>query len=74
MSLQEKIGKAIVQLRKARGLSQEAFASESGVDRRYMSDLENGKRNVSIDVLERIINSLGTSFSSFFKIVESIDN
>ena len=30
MTLQDKVGKAIVQLRKARGISQETFAFEAG--------------------------------------------
>ena len=51
MTLQDKVGKAIVQLRKARGISQETFAFEAGIDRRYMSDIENGKRNISLAVL-----------------------
>ena len=64
MTIQEKIGKAIIQLRKHLGLSQEQFAYESNIDRRYLSDLENGKRNVSISVIERISNSLGIDAST----------
>ena len=48
MSLQEDLGKTIIRLRKEKGYSQEAFANETGVDRRYMGDIENGKRNISI--------------------------
>ena len=54
MATQENIGKAIVRLRKSRGVSQEILAAEAGIDRRYMSDLENGKRNISLDVLNRL--------------------
>ena len=50
MSLQEDLGRTIVRLRKEKGYSQEAFANEAGIDRRYMSDIENGKRNISIDI------------------------
>lgn len=73
MTIREKIGKAIVQIRKTRGLSQEAFAYEAQVDRRYMSDVENGKRNLSVDVLMRIVRPLGITLSTFFAIAESID-
>ncbi len=68
MTLQEKLGKAIVQLRKQRGLAQEKFANESEIDRRYMSDIENGKRNISIDVIERLAKCLGISVSELFSI------
>ena len=70
MTLQEKVGGAIVRLRKLKGWSQEAFANEAGIDRRYMSDIENGKRNISIDILERICNKLGLKLSEFFVEVE----
>ena len=35
-----------------------------------MSDIENGKRNISIDILERICNKLGIKISEFFIEVE----
>ena len=59
MTIQEKIGRAIIRIRKHLGLSQEQFAYDADVDRRYLSDVENGKRNISISVIERISNSLG---------------
>ena len=70
MSLQEDLGRTIVRLRKEKGYSQEAFANEAGIDRRYMSDIENGKRNISIDILERVCNKLGIKISEFFVEVE----
>lgn len=54
MELESKIGEAIVKLRGLRGLSQEKQALETGIDRRYMSDVENGKRKVSLEMLGRI--------------------
>ena len=74
MTLQEKLGKAIIMLRKQRGLAQEQFANEAEIDRRYMSDIENGKRNISIDVIERLANCLGINVSDLFSIAENIDN
>ena len=73
MTLQDKVGKAIVQLRKGRGISQETFAFEAGIDRRYMSDIENGKRNISLDILERVCQQLGIKISEFFVVVEKIN-
>ena len=35
MTLQEKLGKTIIQLRKQRGLAQEKFANDAEIDRRY---------------------------------------
>ena len=71
MSLQVDLGRTISRLRKEKGYSQEAFANEAGIDRRYMSDIENGKRNISIDILDRVCNKLGVKISEFFIEVEN---
>lgn len=74
MTLQEKLGKAIIQLRKQRGLAQEQFANDAEIDRRYMSDIENGKRNISLDVIERLAKCFGISVSELFSIAENVEN
>ena len=53
MDIREQIGKRIRELRQAKGLSQEAFALEIGLDRTYIASVENGKRNISIINLKR---------------------
>lgn len=72
MNLQQKLGLAIIKLRKEKGLSQEKFALEADVDRRYMSDLENGKRNPSLEIIEKIANRLEMPISELFSEVEKI--
>ncbi len=53
--------------RKKRGLSQEGLALKSEVGRAYMSTVENGQRNISIQMLHKIITKgLGMSLSEFF--------
>ena len=61
------IGQRIKQLRLVTGLSQEKLALSIGMDRTYFASVENGKRNISIVNLEKIINGLNTSFSNFFE-------
>ena len=70
MTLQEKLGKAVIKLRKIRGMSQEQFAYAAAIDRKYMSDIENGKRNISIDVLERIANKFFMTVSELLQYAE----
>ncbi len=70
MVSQEQVGKAIIRLRKLRGLSQEKFALESGIDRRYLSDVENGKRNISFEFLTRVANFFNVSLCDFIEEAE----
>ena len=72
MSLQIDFGIAIQRLRKQRGLSQERLALEAEIDRRYMSDVENGKRNISLDIMERIASRLGIEVSELIRQAEKV--
>lgn len=41
-------------LRTARGQSQEAVAADTGLDRAYVSEIERGLGNATLDVLDRL--------------------
>ena len=64
--IRKKVGLRIRELRVALGVSQEKFALEVGIDRTYLSGIENGRRNVSIVNLSKILVGLGISERSFF--------
>ena len=66
MDINLKVGQRIKVLRKEIGLSQEALALKAEVDRTYVTDVENGRRNVSVEILERLIKALEVSFADFF--------
>lgn len=72
-NLSARLGDTIRRLRMARGWSQEEMAANGGVDRRYMSDLENGKRNPSLDITARIAAGLGISLAELLRLAESGD-
>lgn len=59
-----RFGQRVRDMRKAKGLSQEAFAVECGLDRTYVSGIERGRRNVSLRNIEVIAKALGTSISN----------
>ncbi len=63
----EKNGARIRELRKAQNLSQEKFALKAEIDRTYLAGIEQGKRNLSMKNMEKIINALGTTFHQFFE-------
>lgn len=64
------IGKLIKRLRSVRSLSQENLSNLAKVDRRYLSDLENDRRNPSIEVITRLADFFEMSLSQFFTLAE----
>lgn len=66
MDIKDKVGQRIKELRHELGLSQEALGNKAGVDRTYVTDVENGRRNISVEVLEKLIKALEVSFQEFF--------
>jgi transcriptional regulator with XRE-family HTH domain len=66
MDIKQKVGNRIRELRKQLDLSQEGLAYKAEVDRTYVTDVENGRRNVSLEILERLIKALNVSITEFF--------
>jgi transcriptional regulator with XRE-family HTH domain len=62
-SILERFGKRVRELRRAQGISQEAFADQCGLNRTYISGIERGKRNVALCNIEAIARALGLSIS-----------
>lgn len=58
-----RLGPHIRELRTALGLSQEALADASGIDRSHMGKIERGERNVTILNLARIAKALNCKLS-----------
>ena len=73
MSLQQNIGIALRALRAQKGVSQERLALETGIGRRYMSDIENGRRNVSLEIVEKIAAYFEMSASELVRRIEQAD-
>jgi transcriptional regulator with XRE-family HTH domain len=65
--IKTKVGKRIKELRNKLGISQEELAFRSEIHRTYIASLEVGKRNVSIETLEKVVDALEVSLSEFFK-------
>lgn len=70
MSINQRIGKLIVELRHRRGMSQESLALEAEMDRRYLSDIENGRRNPSIAIISKIALIFGYSVTDFMMVAD----
>ena len=61
------LGKRIAHLRKQKGMSQLDFALTSGIAKSYVSELESGKRNPSLFLLEKVCLTLGVTLSVLFE-------
>lgn len=67
MDIKIQVGLRIKELRKELGLTQEALAFKADMDKTYVNEVENGKRNVSLINLEKLILALDVNFEEFFK-------
>jgi transcriptional regulator with XRE-family HTH domain len=65
--LRDVLARNMRQLRAVRGLSQEALAHESCVDRTYVSSIERAQRSVSIDIVARIAKALAVEPRTLLK-------
>ncbi len=61
-----RIGWNVRRLRRRKGVTQEALATDSGLDRGYVSGVERGVRNPSVKQLLRIAHALGADVSELF--------
>ena len=67
MDIKAKIGVRIKEIRIGKNLTQEAVAFKAEIDRSFMNHVENGRRNISVETLEKIITAgLESSFKEFF--------
>ena len=65
--LTEKLGQRIKSLRIEKGLSQEKFALLIDMDRTYLTSVENGKRNISLENIAKIANGFNITIEELFK-------
>ena len=71
MLIEQQLGMRIVYLRKQLGWSEEDLALEAGINKNYLSDLERGRRNPTLRVLEKIAIALGIDVSELTKGLKS---
>lgn len=65
-TFRKSLGEAVQQRRRELGLTQDELAYRSELHRTYISDVERGTRNVSLDTLLQMSKGLGISLSTLF--------
>ncbi|MEY8199553.1 MAG: helix-turn-helix transcriptional regulator [Gammaproteobacteria bacterium] len=59
-------GEKIREIRKAKGLSQEAFADLANIDRSYMGHIERGMQNITLTKIYQISDALDVTIVELF--------
>jgi transcriptional regulator with XRE-family HTH domain len=54
-------------LRAEQGVSQERLAADTGIDRAYVSELERGFGNATVDLIDRLAATLNVPIGEFFR-------
>jgi transcriptional regulator with XRE-family HTH domain len=69
-NISSSFGSTIRRVRQSQKISQETFAELCGLHRTYISDIELGKRNVSLENIEKMATALNIHISELFTEVE----
>jgi transcriptional regulator with XRE-family HTH domain len=69
-TLAKRFGKLVRRLRQEKGYSQEEFSFRVGLHQTYVSSVERGERNVTIQTADRIAEALGTTLADLFTELE----
>ncbi|MDY4849073.1 MAG: helix-turn-helix transcriptional regulator [Bacilli bacterium] len=71
MKIETQLGMRIQYLRKQKKMSQEDLALEAGINKNYLSDVEHGRRNPTIKIINKIAVALGVRLSVLFLGIEN---
>jgi len=66
MNIKLLVGQRIKEIRSEKSMSQEDVANTAEMERSFVTHIESGRRNISIDTLQRILDALDVSFKEFF--------
>jgi len=67
MDVRVRVGLNVQNLRRELGLSQEELADRAGIHQSYLSDIERGRRNPTIIVLDKLAAALKADLTSLVK-------
>lgn len=73
MDIKQMIGIRIGDLRKQKGLTQEKLAEKMGVSPKYLSSIERGKENPTLDMIINLAQSLDVGIADIFTFIEVED-
>lgn len=66
-SISTKLGQNLKKIRTKKGISQGDISRKLNMDRGYISNVENGKKNPTLNTLEKIADALGVGIDDLIK-------
>ena len=66
MTIEERFGMRIRELRKHQQISQDELAFRCNLSKNYVSDVERGTRNITLKVVEKFAKGLNVSLTELF--------
>lgn len=66
-AVREGFGRSVREFRRAAGVSQEALGHAASLDRTYISGIERGLRNPTLEIIVRIAAALGCTASELLR-------
>jgi two-component system response regulator len=73
MDVKKEFGSVIKSRRIRLGLSQEALAERADLHRTYVTDIERGTRNLTLESISKLAYALGISLSELFRSIGTLD-
>lgn len=68
-----KVGLVLAEWRLEKNISQEKLAELSEIHRTYLSELESGKRNPTLSIINQVVSSLDKTMTELFEKVDNYD-
>lgn len=66
IDIRAQFGEQLRKVRQDKGVSQEALAESADLHRTYVSSVERGERNISLNNIARLAEALGVHIREFF--------
>jgi len=73
MDLKQMIGARIKEIRTKKGITQEQLSERMEINPKYLSSIERGKENPTLNTLIKLSESLGVDLSEIFRFIQIED-
>ena len=73
MDLKQMIGARIKDIRNGKGVTQEQLSENVGINAKYLSSIERGKENPTLNTLLKLVRSLDVGLDEFFSNIQIED-